>query len=99
MAQCVADPVVCRGWWPRYSVYLHFTCVTIQSTNTDANAPGTTRGRFGGAPGTQFTCFSSTKVRILTHGILRGRYRWYADGGGSGFLLSLLALLVLKYEF
>jgi hypothetical protein len=22
---------------------------------------------------------------MLTHGTLRGRFRWYAEGGGSGF--------------
>jgi hypothetical protein len=59
--------------------------------------------------GTQFTCFTGTKVQILTHPIRSGVEAivdvdsWHpgrviAVGGGGSKVLSLLALLVRKYK-
>ncbi len=64
--------------------------------------------------GTQFTCFTSTKVQILTPEELRARrqayvsllaflvrkYKYYTSGAAcQALVLSLLALLVLKNKY
>ncbi len=55
--------VVCCGFWRagvRYSVYLLYK---YKSTNTDAEG---TRSAHIQVSGTHFTCFTSTKVQIVT---------------------------------
>ena len=46
-------------------------------------------------PGTQFTCFTSTKVRILTQKL----HRASRFASPTTYILSFLALLVPKYEY
>jgi hypothetical protein len=69
-----------------------------KSTNTDAEgvsglAQVARRCRFG----TQFTCFTGTKVQILTQKALVDHL--WAASPAELVLLSLLALLVQQYKF
>jgi hypothetical protein len=57
----------------------------LEAESSQDLAPGAQEGEGGAGGGTQFTCFTGTKVQLLTL--------------TAGQALSLLALLVLKYKY